>query len=494
MKWIRQYTFLVAAVVSLIFAPTAAHAFTLLQCNPADGTVLTGTLFNEDAGASGSSCKYSSEPIIEHVFTQIICNFTIIVNQIMGQMYCGLQFALIDTIKILLIIYVAVYGAQMLIGTAQLNAKDGIIRLIKLGVVWSIASNAAYGISFIFEFFMSFIATASKAVINTLAFAVPVEDDGVCANIPVDGSDLLTLYDFLDYMVCHALVGPAASANTKVLGFFMAMIWTLFPMYTVAVWWFTTTFKTLVRTVIGFLKCLATIAFLVTLSPIFLSFMLFKVTSHLFENWLRFMIAFSVQVIIVFGIIVCWILVVYQFIGFFNDLSDLIFPYVPTNVPGPVYAPANGYAICPPIYGTNGYGEPTAVCPSGFDANPPPCDDMGICSAPTNPNWEQHAKALIAPAEVINQAHFLYYVFFHLITLLLITYAFSVLLEKADEIAKSLAGPSNIPTLLPGFGQNGFGNFKSPQTPKMFSAGARDAGKSVGDVASRMGGLAGKRK
>lgn len=493
MKWLRTHTLLLAAVISLILTPATAHAFTLLVCDGSGG-VLTGTLFNDDPGAVGSTCKYDGQPILEHVFSYIICNFTIILNQIMGWMYCGLQWALYDVVKIILIIYVGVYGAQMLIGTAQLSAKDGIIRMLKLGAVWTVTSNAAYGIYFIFNFFVSFIATASKAVINTLAFAVPVENDGICANAPLDGTDLLTLYDFLDYLVCHAMIGTASSGNAKVLGFFLAMMWTLPPVYATAVWWFTITFWTLVRTVIGFLKCLAAVAFLTTLSPIFLSCMLFKVTSYLFENWLRFMIAFSVQVVVVFGIIICWILIAYQFIGFFNDLSELIFPWVPTVIPGPVYNPATSWAICPPLYGTNVFGQPTAVCPAGFDANPPPCDDLGFCFPPTNPNWELDQQKLIPPTEVINHGEFLYYLFFHFITLLLVTYAFSTLLEKADEIARSLAGPSNIPQLLPGFGNKGFGNFKTPQTPKMFNTGTSNMGRSATAVAKNLHKMVGNRK
>jgi len=105
---------------------------------------------------------------------------------------------------------------------------------------------------------------------------------------------------------------------------------------------------------------------------VFLGFFLFQSTAYLFENWLRSMISFSVQVVVVLAIIVFWIMSINQFVGFFNDLSKLIYPFEPIQVTAGVWSPSNGWGICDPIYGTDSNtGEPTAKCRSGFNAYPP---------------------------------------------------------------------------------------------------------------------------
>jgi hypothetical protein len=178
-----------------------------------------------------------------------------------------------------------------------------------------------------------------------------------------------------------------------------------------------------------------------------------------------------------------------QFVAFFEDLSKMIFPYVPVHTVGSVYNPSNGWAVCPGVYDTDTHGMPTAKCRPGFDANPPVCapDSTGtlVCSTPAA-NWIQDSKELIPPGEIVSQGEFIYFIFFHLISLLLISYCFSILLEKTADLARSLsAAPNDVP-LVPGFG-GGIGSvngFKAPGFASSGSAGA--ATKNLGENLHKM--------
>jgi len=483
MEQIKRYLLVLVTLFGFVFMPTAANAdFSLLACD-ANGGVASGTLFDADPNpATGDpatgigECQYANLSIVQHIFSNVICNFVGILNTIMDAMYCGMHYYLITTVAALVTLYLTVYGAQILMGTAQLSTRDALVRLLKISFIYVFATQSAYGISFIFSFFMGFINDASTAVMNTLSSNVSSQSDGVCSFGGLDGTNMMNMFGFLDYLVCHSLIGPASMANTKVQGLFLAMIVLLAPMTLMFQWWVMTTVKTLVLTLVAFLKALAIIAFLVTLSPVFLGFFLFQSTAYVFENWLRYMIAFSVQIVIILAIVVFWIMTINQFVGFFNDLSLLIFPYKPVEVVAGFYKPSNGWAICPPVYGTDpNTNEPTAMCGRDaqgrvFDANPPFCtEDNSVppvvtCRPPGHSYWQEDNKQLDPPEKIVSQGSFLYYVFYHLITLLLISYAFSVLLAKSDEIAKSLCGPSGAPALVPGWG-NTIGNANSFQAP-----------------------------
>ena len=477
---IKRIVLILVATISVVLMPVAANAAGLLQCDNNGHAVANTSLFDADPatdpGKKSGVCQYTDQPPVQHVFSLVICEFVVILNSIMDEMYCGIHYYMINVISALLTLYVAVYGAQILMGTAQLTTRDSMIRLLKLSFIYVFSTKSAYGISFIFRFFLAFIGDASTAVLNTLSSQVGPKSDGLCKFDGLVSNDIMSMYNFLDYLVCHSLIGPASQANTKVQGLMFAMIIALPPMTLLFQWWIMTTIKTLVMTLVAFLQALAGIAFLTTLSPVFLGFFLFESTKYVFDNWLRYLTSFSVQVVMVLAIVVFWILTIDQFVVFFNDMSKLIFPYKPVKTEASLFLPSNGWGICPGVYGTDTNGLPTAKCDTDeqgrvFDAEPPECTkDSSVspptwtCKPPNSAYWQEDGLQLIPPEKIINQGEFLYFVFYHLFTLLLISYCYSVLLGKAKDIARSLAGPATAPQLVPGFG-NGLGSTKNFQAP-----------------------------
>lgn len=506
---VKRLVLIIAATISLVFTPVAAQAsFTLLQCDGTGKAVAGTALFNADPAndpAEGrGQCQYANRPAIQHVFSLIICKFVTILNIIMNDMYCGIHYYLINIVAALLTLYITIYGAQILMGSAQLSTRDAVIRMLKVSFIYVFATQSQYGISFIFRFFIGFINDAGYAILKVLQTKITSTGDGVCDFIGLQSNDYMSMYEYLDYLVCHSLIGPASEANTKVQGFMLAMIVTLPPMTMLFQWWIMTTIKTLVRTLVTFLKALAGIAFLTTLSPVFLGFFLFESTTYLFNNWLRYLTAFAVQIVLVVSIVVFWVMTIDQFVGFFNDLSKMIYPYEQVHCIGGVCKPSNGWAVCEGKYTVDTDGFPRAECAppkrvaktpdwtgyvrskdcekgaraKAFDATPPKCtEDVSVtpkivtCEPPANEHWQCDNEDLFPPARVVNQGEFLYYIFFHIFTLLLISYCFSVLLEKTSDIARSLSGADFGPKLIPGFG-NSLGSAKGFKAPGFAGPGA----------------------
>lgn len=438
----RQLALALAAILSLIFMPTAANAATL-SCTPSGG-MTPGTQFYEANvnAATGACVNPDPQNPLKHIASQVICKFVVILNNVLGKVYCGIQFSMVNILAAVLTLYVAVFGVQILMGTTQLNAREILLRLIKIGAVWVFATQSAWGIGIIFNFFMALINDASSWVVNSVSTRNPTL-------FPVVQPDttMMPLYTYIDTLIYNAVAGPFTSANNKVVGFFVATLIPFWPLFLMVLYWVWETFLLIVNTLLGFMMCLSAIAFLITLTPIFLSFMLFQTTRHFFESWLRYLASYALQVVFVFAIISLWIAVMSLFAQFFNELSDLIFPYQPVLIGGPVANPINNWAICPAVYG-NGPMGPTAACPAGFDP----------FARIANPDGsEADFRLLIPPAAIVHQSDFLYFIIYHMITLILIAYTFGVLLKNAHRIASSLSASGHTPVLSPGWGNRNFG-------------------------------------
>ncbi len=425
---IRHYTRVLLAVFALILIPDAAFAqFVPLSCT-AGGGVAGGQLYYADPTNNAGACDTGdpSDPPLKHIFSKVVCNLVMILNDVLGKMYCGMQFSMKTVLGAVMSLYVVIFGVQILMGTTQLNSKEIVIRLLKIGGVWAFVTQSAWGINLAFGFFVTLITQGIWWVAGIFIPAI----------ITSPGDSVMPVYHVIDELLYNAITGPLVGDNAKLTGFFLAMLPVLPTITFLAISWLWFTVVTLARTVISFMLAISAIAFLIALSPIFLSFMLFQATYHLFESWLRYMISYSLQIIVVFAVISLWFMVAALFIGFFDDLAKMIFSYKHITVPGALADPANTWAICPPNYSMTPMG-PAAECTVGFDpvANAADYD------------------ALLPPSTIVEQADFLYYVVFHLISLSLIAYAFNALMRDAPEVAKHIVGPAYAPVLMSGWGR-----------------------------------------
>ncbi|MBY0406157.1 MAG: type IV secretion system protein, partial [Rickettsiales bacterium] len=306
---------------------------------------------------------------------------------------------------------------------------------------------------------LAFISDASSWVVNAIpALANMDVGPGHCGKVQFEAGNVMPLFTFFDCLIYFTFMGPAQYATIKLVGLFTALILVYPPLSGMAWYWATTTFLTMTRAVISFLLALGAIAFLVSLSPIFFSFMLFQTTMYLFDSWLRYIISYCLQVVFTFAVIVMWILVFIKFLAFFAMLSEIIFPFQPLVGASGVDKPAAQWAICPPTYDFTATGAPTIACEDDkFD----PYKRVGPGGRELNPGWVQDSRDLVAPSKMIKDGQFLYFLFFHLISLIIVTYAFGTILEHVPELAQKVSTPAPLPVPLAGLGKEDFGNPKA---------------------------------
>ena len=437
------------ALLACAFALCAdqAHAaYSALQCNsgqPVAGT----TLYDESATGA---CQFTG---IRYIFSTIICQFVSMINTIMGKLYCSIQAAAIPAITVALVVFVVIYGVQVVIGKAQLSAGEAMGRVIKMAiVVWLIDDNTfgvSAGISYMFNFFVSFISETTRWVVSVLdqASSVDLYNAGYSYN-----PGITSTFKFIDDWIYGALTGSLSNSNGKVLGFFIAMGFVMPTILIMAAYWWVSMLMMLIRTLIAFLMAVVAIAFLLGLSPIFLSFILFQSTFQFFDQWLRFMASFSIQVMVSFAILTLWIFSLSLFAPFFNELSTMIFPYQKVvRTSGSTYVPANTWGLCPMDVTANPI--PSARCrnPNFNPIGPTGANDLG----------NQDYQDIIPPTKVPELNLFLFYLFYHMISLIIVSYGFASLQKNSGDIAKQLAGPSYVPLInASSLGQSSMERFK----------------------------------
>ena len=383
-------------------------------------------------------CKYTG---VQYITSSVICQFVIILDSVLVQVFNTIQTQIKPVVQAALTLYIAMFGAQVMMGTAQMNARDILGRLFKIAVVWAFATESYYSVGVAFYFYMGVMADIGAAIINAVS---SVATDSACgASYPTASTNswgpnnAMPLFYFIDELLYCTFAGGASMMSTKILGFFLAMVTLYPPMFGVFTWWIVATITNVAKAVLTFLITLATIAFLISMAPIFLSLMLFEITKNYFENWLKYMIAYSVQVVLVFGIIVLWIIVSLHFVGFFTDLGNMIFPFDPGQYAGNYLNKTDTWA----------------VCTGDFTATHPGCDHS--CSG--NP-CVLDPQYLIPPTKVIDHTDLIYYIFKNLIGFLILSYAFGALLKNAEKIASGITQSQSLGSNIGGFGMNSFGS------------------------------------
>lgn len=426
-------------MLAVMLMPYAGHAsgnvFTPLQCE--NGQPVENTRLYDDT--TQGACQFTG---VEHVFSTIICQFISMVNVIMSKLYCSIQGAMYPVIQAVATVFIVVYGIQMLMGTAQMNGAEFVGRMVKIAIVLWLVTDPVFGvsagISYMFTFFITFMSESTRWVVMVLDRGA-----GLGLNLKYSYNPGITAtFYYIDDWLYNALTGSFSEANGKVVGFFIAMSTVIPSVAMMALYWLISVVKMLIATLLTFLMSVVCVAFLLGLSPIFLCFMLFRITYQYFDQWVRFMASYTLQVMVTFAILTLWMFSLTLFAPFFKELSGVVFPYEKVIRPAAGnYNPAQSVGLCPLVVSPSVKAK--CIDPD-FDPRPPkkkPKDGQDASKS------ARDFQKIIPPSKVPEMAPFLFYLFYHLISLIVVTYGFANLQKNASQIAKQLGGPSYVPIL-----------------------------------------------
>lgn len=501
MKNLRQIlTFFLALLlsVSMLSETVLAAGFTQIACEDNTGKVKNGAngLFDPNIVFDKTGVPSCEETNITTIFSGIACNYINILNDVFSQFYCSLQFGMLGILTAVITLYVTLFGLRVLVGMQEVTRGAVIIAAIKIGAVVLIATNAALGVGVIHHFFMTFITQTIEWIISGINLVLsdfnPLTSKADPTSSIFRGIDVR-----MDSMIQGADDGTGKlenglfSDNAKLIVLFLGLMTICQPLFQMALTLIFTTFKILVSALVSFLMSITAVSFLISLSPIFLAFMLFNSTFNLFDSWIRFLVSYSLQPMLVFSVFSLWVFMIGDFTGFIKQISDVTrtakFAH-DTTANAKLY---EAVAFCQLRYKTTpksfvnltinpdpalvDVGGPKIGCCTLIN-NPDPTKTARICDNTENirtlgdPNIpgavaDTHYiedKDLILPAMLIREEEFIYFLAYNFISLLIISYAFMNMMNVAPEIAKELAAASFPIPLGTGLkGRNGGGGLNS---------------------------------
>ncbi len=278
---------------------------------------------NGSTDASKSVTK-STAAANDSIFGKVLDTFRQTVGGIMSTMYCGFTGALKSTLQVALTVFVAVFGIAVATGMSNLTVKEAGILLFKVALIWAFASTADYSIGIGYKFFVNVATEGSNIVLGAMVPDKPVVGyetpnlsnpdavitGGVGSIVGSNQQNTTKIPPWcLVYVIALALL--LLLFMPLIIIFVMIMIIQYIGMYT--------------RCLVGYLTALVLISFLFILTPLFVSFALFRTTEPLFQQWIKYLTTFAIQMIVLFGFLA--LLALIPLGAFINEILSLLRDY-----------------------------------------------------------------------------------------------------------------------------------------------------------------------
>jgi len=279
--------FLLLCCVILLFIPDLALAQSNAPPTVPHGTCTTDPQFAIPIPGPGQG-----------LITTIIVDIQSVLSQVSSALFIQIisDGGFKKTLTAMATLYVAFYGIMFMFGMVQITLFDFTIRMIKIGIIMLIMSNASW--QFFNEIVVKFFNAGTDQWINQVSGAVL--NQAVPNNAP-------------PFYVIDVALSKAVSAKMAVT--LMAMFFTppYGPIFGLLLALGLSTFvKAILTAAWVYLMSLILKALLFGIAPIFLSFILFVRTRYLFDGWLNQVVNATLQPILLF-----------TFLGFFVMLINV---------------------------------------------------------------------------------------------------------------------------------------------------------------------------
>ncbi len=352
------------------------------------------------------------------------------------------------------VLAVLIYGASVLFGLTSLSARESMILIIKISLVLMLALNAEIAMKLIYGFFLS----VSQDTISWFYSA---------ADNPFSGQDgqfkkfaaLFSTNPIIDPQDNLPSDAPTCAGTAIIFLFFIFLVFPIVggPVFAMML----TLIFMLIRAALGFMVALGAVALLMAASPMFIGFAMFRNTRSFFDRWLQAIISYTLQMIIVFAVI----MITYHLFDFWDMFKGLlqamrISPSEITDLRSfGISFGKSGEVVefCTPCIGGKFNFVPGMAPFHGFECPP-------------------NAKGTTYLAS-LKHFEFFKYILYNGLSVLLVIWGVNEILEQLPSIAQTLGG-SGYAMNLGGGGANsdarggfGFGNFD--KVARNFSAGFR---------------------
>jgi type IV secretory pathway VirB6-like protein len=187
----------------------------------------------------------------------------------------------VDYIRALLILYIAGYGLSFMIGFVQITQFDLFMRIIKVGLVMTLISDGSF--DFFYNNFFNLFFDGMDDLIR-------MSQSGFSS-----ASSQGDVFSFVDSMISLTILSK--STWLKVVGLMFTtpygLLLSILLIVSIIIF-----LIGIFKAVVVYLVATLVIGILMLLAPIFIPFVLFQTTRHLFENWIKMFAQYTLEPII----------------------------------------------------------------------------------------------------------------------------------------------------------------------------------------------------
>ncbi len=209
----------------------------------------------------------------------------------------------IHYIRVLLVLYIIFTAISFLIGLLQITNYEFVIRILKIGLLTQlIASQTSWSFfsEYLFGFFQNGVNELTAIVFG--AGGVVVDPDIVATanngNAAAQGNSCIpnvagmkVFDDFINRVSSYESVRKIFSLLTwKAYGFIFVLA-ILLVIFVILI--------SIIKAILVFMVSYLAISILIVLAPIFIPFILFDITRSFFENWLKQMVSYFIQPLVI---------------------------------------------------------------------------------------------------------------------------------------------------------------------------------------------------
>jgi len=259
--------------------------------------------------ASTASSKLDPNNIVHaHVLTATVCRVTSIMKGFTEGAWCKISEAFEPVLYSMITLSMICFGIMISLGMIQPGLGEYLGYLLKVVLVWAFATKSELAIDLAYNFFISVmddgirIVTTQILTLDYMDGPVRLQSSKIADNDPgsvLDGLDRLFSSIFLSSTPLStskhgvSLVGGVLGIQSSVpLGMSIGLFLALSSLYAIFIF---------IKSVIVFLLSIVGITFLIIMMPIFVMFALFNVTAELFNTWLKAIISYTLQPILLFA-------------------------------------------------------------------------------------------------------------------------------------------------------------------------------------------------
>lgn len=385
---------------------------------------------------------------LNNLFSFLVCNMERLSGNILGQMYCALIVQLVPAVMAMLTLAVMFFGMGFTIGIIPATARDFQLFLLKCCFVFAFATQSDLIIGLGYNLLITTLREGTAIGVSTMFREAPGSVTGLDVYRYLDNFLGQTIRFATDYIGADASRGenPCKNAIFAV----MAVMAVAFPPITfIGMMIIFRVSLTFLRAVFGYLYSLVGITFLLTLSPIFLSFYLFKQTRNFFDKWIGYLVSFTLQMVILFAFLGFILSIDVKHIS--GSITGIIIPAQENLETGTMRMPWEYCTLCDfkvidkdgndiTDFQSSGTSASTSIAEGRLVCKADPPEPILITTAvAAPPQGGKGASPSPGVADDVRNA-LLKFAAFGLLSLLVLAYLVEYMLTYASALASHLAG------------------------------------------------------